>query len=119
QQRTFARALAVDTHRAAPDELRERRATQVGQAQPQKAVEPLASSRGIDDDLQAFRHATDPYLGGAGCSRHLLSKKEPRGVSRVSRPMVSAEKRDYYEVLGVERACGSDDLKRAYKLLAI
>jgi molecular chaperone DnaJ len=33
--------------------------------------------------------------------------------------MVSAEKRDYYEVLGVERACGSDDLKRAYKLLAI
>src|SRR3954466_10058660 len=29
QQRTFARALAVDTHRAAPDELRERRAAQV------------------------------------------------------------------------------------------
>ena len=33
--------------------------------------------------------------------------------------MVSAEKRDYYELLGVERSCSSDDLKRAYKLLAI
>jgi molecular chaperone DnaJ len=33
--------------------------------------------------------------------------------------MVSAAKRDYYELLGVERNCGGDDLKRAYRQLAI
>jgi len=32
---------------------------------------------------------------------------------------VSAEQRDYYELLGVQRSCNADDLKRAYKTLAI
>ncbi len=30
-----------------------------------------------------------------------------------------AEKRDYYEVLNVEKACGKDDIRRAYRKLAL
>ena len=33
--------------------------------------------------------------------------------------MVSAEKRDYYEMLGVQRSATAEDLKRAYRSLAI
>src|SRR5690349_7024601 len=34
-------------------------------------------------------------------------------------PSVMAEKRDYYEVLGVTRAAQADEIKKAYRKLAI
>jgi len=34
-------------------------------------------------------------------------------------PKPMAEKRDYYEVLGIERSAGGDELKRAYRRLAL
>ena len=33
--------------------------------------------------------------------------------------MATIEKRDYYEVLGIERAAGIDEIKKAYRKLAL
>src|SRR5206468_7014367 len=72
-------------------------------------------------DLRAARRLSDPD------QRHALQPGEDQLAARHAndqlRPhtqtMATTEKRDYYEVLGLAREAGVDDIKKAYRKMAL